>query len=120
MHPLCTSYIHNSIHEHHLKSITVIIMNQSLANEAQLLQKINSLEQELQKYEALLQNQNKSNIYNDGDDNDTTEKAGYLFKWQDREIGWGGTKWARRFVKLDVHRGQLVSCFVFDFFRDYG
>ena len=21
------------------------------------------------------------------------EKSGYLFKWQDRSIGWGGTKW---------------------------
>eukprot|EP00814_Leptocylindrus_danicus_P006596 CAMPEP_0116012008 /NCGR_PEP_ID=MMETSP0321-20121206/4883_1 /TAXON_ID=163516 /ORGANISM="Leptocylindrus danicus var. danicus, Strain B650" /LENGTH=805 /DNA_ID=CAMNT_0003481301 /DNA_START=65 /DNA_END=2483 /DNA_ORIENTATION=- len=28
------------------------------------------------------------------------QKAGYLFKWQDREIGWGGTKWSRRFVQL--------------------
>jgi len=25
---------------------------------------------------------------------------GYLFKWQDRSIGWGGTKWALRFVSL--------------------
>eukprot|EP00550_Attheya_septentrionalis_P004971 CAMPEP_0198297096 /NCGR_PEP_ID=MMETSP1449-20131203/35392_1 /TAXON_ID=420275 /ORGANISM="Attheya septentrionalis, Strain CCMP2084" /LENGTH=750 /DNA_ID=CAMNT_0043997925 /DNA_START=249 /DNA_END=2501 /DNA_ORIENTATION=- len=32
-------------------------------------------------------------------------KRGYLFKWQDRSIGWGGTKWALRFVKLD--RGML-------------
>ena len=34
------------------------------------------------------------------------EKSGYLFKWQDRSIGWGGTKWALRFVRLDQH-GQL-------------
>jgi diacylglycerol O-acyltransferase-1 len=34
------------------------------------------------------------------------EKSGYLFKWQDRSIGWGGTKWALRFVRLDMH-GQL-------------
>jgi len=27
-------------------------------------------------------------------------KAGYLFKWQDRSIGWGGTKWDLRFVRL--------------------
>jgi hypothetical protein len=26
---------------------------------------------------------------------------GYLFKWQDRSIGWGGTKWALRFVSLE-------------------
>lgn len=32
-------------------------------------------------------------------------KSGYLFKWQDRSIGWGGTKWALRFVQLD--RGRI-------------
>lgn len=32
-------------------------------------------------------------------------KSGYLFKWQDREIGWGGTKWDLRFVRLE--RGRL-------------
>jgi hypothetical protein len=32
-------------------------------------------------------------------------KSGYLFKWQDRSIGWGGTKWALRFVSLD--RGKV-------------
>lgn len=32
-------------------------------------------------------------------------KSGYLFKWQDRSIGWGGTKWALRFVNLD--RGRI-------------
>lgn len=32
-------------------------------------------------------------------------KSGYLFKWQDRSIGWGGTKWALRFVSLD--RGRI-------------
>ena len=31
-------------------------------------------------------------------------KSGYLFKWQDRQIGWGGTKWDLRFVKLDKGR----------------
>ena len=33
------------------------------------------------------------------------EKSGYLFKWQDRSIGWGGTKWGLRFVRLE--HGQL-------------
>lgn len=33
------------------------------------------------------------------------EKSGYLFKWQDRTIGWGGTKWALRYVRLN--HGQL-------------
>ena len=32
-------------------------------------------------------------------------KSGYLYKWQDRSIGWGGTKWSLRFVNLD--RGRL-------------
>lgn len=28
-------------------------------------------------------------------------KRGYLFKWQDRSIGWGGTKWDLRFVCIE-------------------
>ncbi|KAL9191284.1 hypothetical protein ACHAXT_000990 [Thalassiosira profunda] len=28
------------------------------------------------------------------------EKSGYLFKWQDRSIGWSGTKWGLRYVRL--------------------
>jgi len=31
-------------------------------------------------------------------------KSGYLFKWQDRSIGWGGTKWDLRFVRLEKGR----------------
>ena len=31
-------------------------------------------------------------------------KRGYLFKWQDRTIGWGGTKWSLRFVSLENGR----------------
>jgi diacylglycerol O-acyltransferase-1 len=31
-------------------------------------------------------------------------KSGYLFKWQDRSIGWSGTKWALRFVQLSNGR----------------
>ena len=31
-------------------------------------------------------------------------KSGHLFKWQDRQIGFGGSKWALRFVKLDMGR----------------
>jgi diacylglycerol O-acyltransferase-1 len=31
-------------------------------------------------------------------------KSGYLFKWQDRSIGWGGTKWGLRFVSLNGGR----------------
>lgn len=33
-------------------------------------------------------------------------KSGHLFKWQDRSIGFGGSKWALRFVKLD--RGRVA------------
>jgi len=32
-------------------------------------------------------------------------KSGYLFKWQDRSIGWGGLKWSLRYVSLD--RGRI-------------
>eukprot|EP00591_Stephanopyxis_turris_P013067 CAMPEP_0195529628 /NCGR_PEP_ID=MMETSP0794_2-20130614/32244_1 /TAXON_ID=515487 /ORGANISM="Stephanopyxis turris, Strain CCMP 815" /LENGTH=757 /DNA_ID=CAMNT_0040660967 /DNA_START=180 /DNA_END=2453 /DNA_ORIENTATION=+ len=28
-------------------------------------------------------------------------KCGYLCKWSDRAIGWGGTKWNKRFVNLE-------------------
>jgi len=35
----------------------------------------------------------------------TQSKSGYLFKWQDRAIGWGGMKWDLRFVRLE--RGRL-------------
>lgn len=31
-------------------------------------------------------------------------KSGYLFKWQDRSIGWGGTKWDLRFFRLTKGR----------------
>lgn len=31
-------------------------------------------------------------------------KRGYLSKWRDREIGWGGTKWGLRFVVLEKGR----------------
>lgn len=31
-------------------------------------------------------------------------KSGYLSKWQDRYIGWGGTKWDLRFVRLEKGR----------------
>lgn len=29
------------------------------------------------------------------------EKRGYLFRWNDRSIGWGGTKWELRFLALE-------------------
>lgn len=35
-------------------------------------------------------------------------KAGYLWKWNDRQIGWGGTKWDLRFVKLNGATGELL------------
>lgn len=33
-----------------------------------------------------------------------SHRLGYLFKWNDRSIGWGGTKWALRFVSLSDGR----------------
>jgi diacylglycerol O-acyltransferase-1 len=38
----------------------------------------------------------------------TTGKASYLYKWQDRAIGWGGTKWGLRYVVL---KGGVLSYF---------
>lgn len=35
-------------------------------------------------------------------------KASYLYKWQDRAIGWGGTKWSLRYVVL---KGGILSYF---------
>ena len=29
------------------------------------------------------------------------QKRGYLFRWNDRSIGWGGTKWELRFIALE-------------------
>ena len=29
------------------------------------------------------------------------QKRGYLFRWNDRSIGWGGTKWELRFITLE-------------------
>ena len=90
-------------------------MTVTSSNETNLLQRIKFLEEELEKYannktKRTLDNHNHNHNENENKfEFNTTEKAGYLFKWQDREIGWGGTKWARRFVKLDAHRGQLVS-----------
>ncbi|CAB9524996.1 Diacylglycerol O-acyltransferase 1 [Seminavis robusta] len=36
------------------------------------------------------------------------EKKGYLFQWQDRSIGWGGTKWSLLFVSLETGR---IACY---------
>lgn len=36
------------------------------------------------------------------------EKKGYLYQWQDRAIGWGGSKWSLNFVSLEQGR---ISCF---------
>lgn len=47
----------------------------------------------------------QSNVGNSGAVLPPPGKSGYLFKWQDRSIGWGGTKWALRFVQLD--RGRV-------------
>jgi hypothetical protein len=36
------------------------------------------------------------------------DKKGYMFQWQDRSIGWGGTKWSLLFVSLE--RGR-IACY---------
>lgn len=87
--------------------------------EAELQNRIRDLERQL--YEA---KQSLNRVENDnGDANGTSSfitsvatapllsKRGYLFKWADRSIGWGGTKWALRFVVLE---GGKIS-----YFRDH-
>lgn len=39
----------------------------------------------------------------------TTGKASYLYKWQDRSIGWGGTKWGLRYVVLKGGGKELIG-----------
>lgn len=36
-----------------------------------------------------------------GVDRPPPDKRGYLFRWNDRSIGWGGTKWELRFISLE-------------------
>lgn len=38
------------------------------------------------------------------------EKSGYLYKWADRSIGWGGTKWGLRFVRLEHGHFSYFKC----------
>eukprot|EP00986_Skeletonema_menzelii_P009338 scaffold4242_cov127-Skeletonema_menzelii.AAC.1 len=69
----------------------------------ELREKILLLEKQLQHLNKNTPNNNSS--FNFGLGEAPPEKSGYLFKWQDRSIGWGGTKWGLRFVRLDG--GQL-------------
>ena len=36
------------------------------------------------------------------------DRKGYLFRWQDKIIGWGGTKWSLLFISLESGR---ISCY---------
>jgi hypothetical protein len=88
--------------------------------EAELQNRIRDLERQL--YEAK-QSLNRMENDHNGEDNGASSftsvatappllsKRGYLFKWADRSIGWGGTKWALRFVVLE---GGKIS-----YFRDH-
>ena len=69
----------------------------------ELREKILLLEKQLQHLNKNTPNNNSS--FNFGLGEAPPEKSGYLFKWQDRSIGWGGTKWGLRFVRLQT--GQL-------------
>jgi hypothetical protein len=84
--------------------------------EAEIRNRIRDLERELHEAKRSL------NLIGDDDDKNGTSsyalataplisKKGYLFKWADRSIGWGGTKWALRFVVLE---GGKIS-----YFRDH-
>lgn len=63
-----------------------------------------SLQKELKKVNDKLARLGDSSA-NSGEILPPPGKSGYLFKWQDRSIGWGGTKWALRFVELN--RGRI-------------
>lgn len=72
--------------------------------EAELQNRVKSLEQQLREAKKALQQMGVEEQV-DSNGNITIvppSKRGYLFKWQDRSIGWGGTKWALRFVTLEA------------------
>lgn len=85
--------------------------NGSLASktaEAKLQKQIENLKSELQAAENNLQKlreHNGSTSQSPTKQRQVLAKKGYLFKWQDRSIGWTGSKWALRFVELD--RGRV-------------
>jgi len=85
-------------------------------SEAEIQNRIRDLERQLHEAKRSL------NLIGDEDEKNGTSsyalatapllsKRGYLFKWADRSIGWGGTKWALRFVVLE---GGKIS-----YFRDH-
>lgn len=76
-----------------------------------LEKRIQELEKELQKaQEDLKEVRQEQKEERDLADSLATEfmpppdKKGYLFQWQDRAIGWGGSKWSLLFVSLDHGR----------------
>lgn len=72
-----------------------------------LRREVQRLKQQLEELSATSTSDSRksSGINTHENENETNtaipEKSGYLFKWQDRSIGWGGTKWGLRFVRLD-------------------
>jgi len=71
----------------------------------ELISRIKSLERELDlAKEQLEQYGGKKSGKNVSNRGAFAEKRGYLFKWADRSIGWGGSKWALRFVVLESGR----------------
>eukprot|EP00984_Skeletonema_dohrnii_P027981 scaffold17774_cov117-Skeletonema_dohrnii-CCMP3373.AAC.2 len=76
------------------------------ASDEALREKILKLEKQLEDLNNNTNNNNNNNFgFGLGEVVAPPEKSGYLFKWQDRSIGWGGTKWGLRFVRLT--NGQL-------------
>jgi hypothetical protein len=72
--------------------------------EAELQDRIRELEKNLREAKQALSQMggDHDDVYQNGHSYGTIiSKRGYLFKWQDRYIGWGGTKWALRFVSLE-------------------
>jgi hypothetical protein len=74
---------------------------------ATLRRRASVLEKELKEVNTLLNQAGSERFRSNGSGGilPPPGKESYLFKWLDRTIGWGGTKWALRFVKLN--RGRI-------------
>ena len=73
----------------------------SKAEEEVLLQKIVELEKQIAELNNNAAVSRSTSSFGIGEA--PPEKSGYLFKWQDRSIGWGGTKWGLRYVSFSKY-----------------
>ena len=79
-------------------------------SEAQLKARIQTLNSQLQTAKQALNQLSKNPKFISLDEiqvGPPASRKGYLFKWNDRSVGWSGTKWGLRFVSLDGKSGNL-------------